>query len=307
MSVNKWLGKTWLGRSWPGRAFLGAVALAAVASAGTPTLAQVLDLSQYPDLRGQWDRFSVPGLPGQPSFDQTKAWGNGQEAPLTPEYQAILDASIADQARGGLGNSADHVMCRGAGMPFMMIAFRPLEFVITPGTTYVLIADYDALRRVFTDGRDWPAAIEPTLQGYSIGKWIDEDGDGRFDVLEVETRGFKGNRVYDITGIPLHRDNQSIFKERIFLDRNNPDVLHDEITVIDNALTRPWTVDKRYVRNADRTAQWPEFICNENSAQVMIGGEAYYLSGDDRLMPARKDQPPPDLQYFKGAAAPEAK
>jgi DNA-binding transcriptional LysR family regulator len=61
-------------------------------------------------------------------------------------------------------------LCQGAGMPFMMIAFRPLEFVITPGTTYVLIADYDPLRRIFTDGREWPAEIEPTIQGYSIGK-----------------------------------------------------------------------------------------------------------------------------------------
>jgi hypothetical protein len=281
--------------------WLGAVALAAAAAIAPPVAAQVLDYSKYPDLTGQWERFAVPGLPGQPSFDQTKSWGKAQQAPLTPEYEAILEASIADQEKGGLGNSSEHVLCRGAGMPFMMIAFRPLEFVITPATTYVLIADYDALRRIFTDGRDWPPEIEPTLQGYSIGKWIDEDGDGRFDVLEVETRGFKGNRVYDISGIPTHRDNQSVFKERIFIDRKNPNLLHDEITVFDHALTRPWTVDKRYVRNADLKAQWPEFICNEYNGQVMIGGENYYISGDGMLMPARKDQPPPDLRYFKKA------
>ena len=279
-----------------GRVCFGAVALVAVTVSAAQS--QVFDFSKYPDLKGQWERFVVPGLPGQPSFDQTKPWGTGQQAPLTPEYQAILEASIADQEKGGLGNSADHVMCGGAGMPFMMIAFRPLEFVITPGTTYVLIADYDALRRIFTDGRDWPAEIEPTIQGYSIGRWIDEDGDGRMDVLEVETRGFKGNRVYDITGIPLHRDNRSVFKERIFVDKSDPNLLHDEITVIDNALTRPWTVDKRYVRNADVHAQWPEFICNEYNGQVMVGRENYYLSGDGHLMPARKGQSPPDLRYF---------
>jgi hypothetical protein len=280
-----------------GKGWCGAVVL--MAAMVTSAESQVFDYSKYPDLKGHWERFVVPGLPGQPSFDQTKPWGNGQQAPLTPEYQAILDASIADQEKGGLGNSAAHVLCGGAGMPFMMIAFRPLEFVITPGTTYVLIADYDALRRVFTDGRDWPAEIEPTLQGYSIGRWIDEDGDGKFDVLEVETRGFKGNRVYDITGIPLHRDNQSVFKERIFVDKANPNLLHDEITVIDNALTRPWTVDKRYVRSSDLLDQWPEFICNEYNGQVMIGGQNYYLSGEGMLMPARKDQAPPDLKYFK--------
>ncbi|HEY3643138.1 MAG TPA: hypothetical protein VGL31_18740 [Xanthobacteraceae bacterium] len=280
----------------PCRSLLGAIVLAAL-SVSTAS-GQIVDYSKYPDLKGQWNRFAVPGLFGQPSFDQSKPWGFGQEAPLTPEYKAILEASVADQATGGLGNGVDHVRCSAAGMPFMMVAFRPLEFIVMPDTTYILIADYDPLRRIFTDGRDWPKEIEPTFQGYSIGKWVDEDGDGRFDVLEVETRGFKGPRVYDITGLPLHRDNQSIFKERIYLDKADPNLLHDEITVIDHALTRPWTVDKKYVREADPRADWPESICPEYNAQIFIGKDNYYLSADGFLMPAKKGQAPPDLRYF---------
>jgi hypothetical protein len=260
--------------------------------------ARAFDDTKYPNLKGQWDRFVVGGLSGQPSFDQTKGWGKDQQAPLTPEYQGVLEASLADQANGGLGNSVDHARCVAAGMPFMMVAFRPLEFVITPDTTYILIADYDAFRRVFTDGREWPKTIEPTFQGYSIGKWIDEEGHGRYDVLEVETRGFKGPRVYDATGLPLHSDNQSIFKERIHLDKTDPNILHDEITVFDHALTRPWTVDKRYVRNADPLSDWPESICPEYNAQVTVGKEHYYLSAEGHLMPSRKGQPPPDTRYF---------
>jgi len=280
----------------PCRSLLGAIVLAAL-SVSTAS-GQIVDYSKYPDLKGQWNRFAVPGLFGQPSFDQSKPWGFGQEAPLTPEYKAILEASVADQATGGLGNGVDHVRCSAAGMPFMMVAFRPLEFIVMPDTTYILIADYDPLRRIFTDGRDWPKEIEPTFQGYSIGKWADEDGDGHFDVLEVETRGFKGPRVYDITGLPLHRDNQSIFKERIYLDKADPNLLHDEITVIDHALTRPWTVDKKYVREADPRADWPESICPEYNAQIFIGKDNYYLSADGFLMPAKKGQAPPDLRYF---------
>jgi hypothetical protein len=279
------------------RILLGAIALTAlsVSNAG----AQIVDYSKYPDLKGQWNRFVVPGLSGQPSFDQTKPWGLGQEAPLTPEYKAILEASIADQEGGGLGYGVDHARCVAAGMPFMMVAFRPLEFIVTPGMTYILIADYDPLRRIYTDGRDWPKDIEPTYQGYSIGKWIDEAGTGRYDVLEVETRGFKGPRTYDITGIPLHKDNQSIFKERFYLDKADPNLMHDEITVIDHALTRPWTVDKRYVRDADPKSEWPESICPEYNAQVFIGRDNYYLSADGYLMPAKPGQAPPDLKYFK--------
>jgi hypothetical protein len=257
------------------------------------------DEARYPDWAGQWERFVVRGLPGQPSFDQTKSWGFGQEAPLTPEYRKVLEDSIADQADGGLGNYHTP-RCLAAGMPLMMIAFRPLEFVISPATTYVLIGSDDHHRRIFTDGRDWPTDIEPTFAGYSIGRWVDEDGDGRFDALEVETRGpFKGPRAYDASGLPLHFDNESLFKERIWRDKADPKILHDEITVIDHALTRPWTVDKKYVLNPNPRPQWPEYYCGEYNAQIVLGKDNYFLSADGLLMPARKGQSAPDLRYFK--------
>ena len=140
------------------------------------------------------------------------------------------------------------------------------------------------------------------MAGYSIGRWIDSDGSGRYDVLEVETRGFKGPRVYDSSGLPLAFDNQSIIKERIHLDKADPNLLHDEITVIDHALTRPWTVDKRYVRDPDPLAEWFESVCVEYNGQVFIGKENYFLSADGLLMPARKNQAPPDIRYFKQTA-----
>src|ERR1700685_3689000 len=98
--------------------------------------ARAADDAEYPDWKGQWARLAVPGLGGQPSHDQTKPWGLGQQAPLTPEYQAVLEASIADQAKGGLGNFPT-TSGRAAGMPHMMMAFIPLEFVVTPDTTYI--------------------------------------------------------------------------------------------------------------------------------------------------------------------------
>jgi hypothetical protein len=277
----------------------------AVATTITTGAAYAADDAKYPSLKGQWVRFGGPprdlgGLPGQLSFDQTKPWGPGQQAPLTPEYQAILEASMADQANGGIGNYPQ-ALCLAAGMPHMMIGFLPQEYIVTPDTTYILIGYIDHHRRIFTDGRDWPTDVEPTYQGYSIGKWVDEDGDGRYDVLEAETRYFKGPRTFDASGLPMHYDNQSIFKERFFLDKADPNILHDEITVIDHALTRPWIVDKKYVRNADPHPKWIEHICAENNAQIKIGGEHYYMSSDGRLMPTRKDQPPPDLTYFRRA------
>jgi hypothetical protein len=259
------------------------------------------DQPKYPDWKGAWARFIVPGLGGQPSFDQTKPWGLGQQAPLTPEYQKVLEDSLADQANGGEGNFFDHaVRCYPGGMPLNMIAFRPLEFVVTRNTTYVLVSGAEHFRRIFTDGRDWPKDIEPTYAGYSLGKWIDTDGDGTYDTLEVETRGpFKGPRAYDATGLPLAFDNQSRFKERIYRDKADPKILHDEMTVFDNALTRPWIVDKKYVHDSNPRPEWAEAYCTENPSMIAIGNESYFLSGDGLLMPVRKDQPPPDVRYFK--------
>jgi hypothetical protein len=275
---------------------------------------QASDDSKYPNWKGGWARWAPPNSArdpgnggtgftagGQPSFDQTKPWGFGQQAPLTPEYQKVLEDSMADQANGGEGNFFDHaVRCMPGGMPLMTIAFTPLEFVVTPETTYVLIGGAEHYRRIFTDGRDWPKELEATYAGYSIGHWIDEDGDGRFDVLEVETRGpFKGPRAYDATGLPLHFDNQSVFIERIHRDKADPNILHDEITVIDHALTRPWTVDKKYVLVPNPRPKWTEGYCTENPTMVAIGGESYFLDGDGNLMPVRKGQAPPDLRYFR--------
>src|SRR5262245_31221697 len=71
---------------------------------------------------------------------------------------------------------------------------------------------------------NWPKDAEPSFMGYSIGKWIDEDGRGRYNVLEVETRNLKGPRAFDASGIPLHTDNQTVVKERIYLDKSDPNI-----------------------------------------------------------------------------------
>jgi hypothetical protein len=285
------------------RGLIGAVAALAIAGGIALSAAGALaaEGAKYPDWEGAWARFVVPGLGGQPSFDQTRPWGFGQQAPLSPEYKKVLEDSLADQANGGEGNFFDHaVRCLPGGMPLNMIAFRPLEFVVTPETTYVLIGGSENIRRIFTDGRDWPKEIEPTYAGYSIGKWIDTDHDGVFDTLEVETRGpFKGPRAYDATGLPLAFDNESTFLERIFRDRANPKIMHDVITVIDHALTRPWIVDKKYVLDPNPQPDWPEAYCTENRSMIAIGKDNYFISGDDMLMPVRKGQSPPDLRYFK--------
>ena len=280
------------------RGAMGAMALAAMLCAAASG-ARAFDDAKYPNLKGQWIGVRGTAGGGQPSFDPVKRWGTTQDAPLTPEYEAMFKANLEDQRVGGQGTNATST-CLAPGMPMVMNAHSPMEIIVLPDTTYMRVDHIrDTHRRIYTDGREWPAEIEPGFDGYSIGQWIDTKGDGRYDVLEVETRGFKGPRSYDASGLPLHRDNQSVFKERIYLDQTNPNLLHDDITVIDHGLTHPWTVNKTYRRNANPRPIWIEYICAEGQQLVHIGDQGYMLSADGYLMPTKKDQAPPDLKYFK--------
>jgi hypothetical protein len=274
------------------RSFIGAMTLAAALLA-TMAGAPAQDMSKYPDWSGQWRKPAAVGN----QWDLSRPPGRGQRPPLTPEYQALYEARLADRAKGGLGGNFT-AQCVPHGMPQMMTGIYPMELVVTPKATYML-SDYNEPRRIFTDGRSWPKEIEGTFNGYSIGKWIDETRDGRFNVLEVETRGFKGPRNFDQQGIPLHEDSQSIVKERFYLDRADKDLLHLEITTIDHALTEPWSVAKIFRREPDPV--WMFVDCSEDNHHVWVGKDDYFVSHDGYLMPTKKDQPPPDLRYFNRA------
>jgi len=247
--------------------------------------AHAFDESKYPDLKGQWDRTAAP------------RWLDAKSAPLTPEYRAIFEENLKDQAAGGQGTDPTFT-CVAPGMPRVMNMYAPFEIVVTPRTTHMLMDHIHDSRRIFTDGRDWPKEMQPSFSGYSIGKWIDEDGDGRYDVLVVETRGLRGPRSYDSTGLPFHADNETVINERIYLDKADKNTLYDEITVTDHALTKPWTAVKKYVRKPDKQPVWREAVCAENNPHVVIADEPYMFSADGFLMPAKKDQAPPDLKYF---------
>ncbi len=266
------------------RSLIAAGALVAALCASGPG-ARAFDESKYPSLKGQWERI------GSPRWDDA-------HAPLTPEYKAIYEANLKDMAEGGQGIDPTFT-CISPGMPRIMNVYDPMEIVVMPNVTHVLIQHINDMRRIYTDGRPWPKDVDPTFAGYSIGKWIDSKGDGRYDVLEVETRNLKGPRVYDSTGLPFHSDNQTVINERIYLDKSDPNLLHNDITVTDHALTRPFSANKKYGRAKEAQPVWLEASCADGNHHVLIGKENYYVSASGYLMPAKKGQAPPDLKYFK--------
>jgi len=269
------------------RCIIGAITLAAALGAATMTgLAH--DETKYPDLKGAWVRADR----GQTTpWDPSKPAGRGQQAPLTPEYQALYDTTLARRAAG-----VNLTSCLPPGMPRSMIAPEPMEIIVTPDTTYIMLTYMSEFRRIYTDGRKYTDEVEPAFSGFSVGHWEDTHGDGRFDTLVVETQGLKGPRTFDDSGLPLHKDNQTTVKERIFLDKSDPNLLHNEITTVDHALTRPWTVTRNYRR--DRNVEWTEHLCANDNQYVTLGEEVYSIGDDGYISPTRKDQPPPDLRYF---------
>jgi hypothetical protein len=263
--------------------------------------AAAYDEGKYPDFNGQWRRaVAVRSERVGAAFDPSKPFGRAEKPPLTAEYQAIYNANLVDMEKGGQGIDPTY-RCLSPGMPRVMIPYVGMEFIVTPNATHVLFErDWDFNRHIYTDGRAFPAdmALEPRYLGYSIGNWLDSDG--RYDALEVETRGLKGPRVYDASGIPLHADNATIVRERIYLDKADPNLMHNDMTIIDHALTRPWLVNQAYRRAVSDKPMWfPHMVCGEGNNHVGIGKENYFLSAEGYLMPTQKDQPPPDLRYFK--------
>src|SRR5262249_185652 len=148
------------------RSIIGSVALAA-ALCMIIGGAQAFDESKYPDLKGQWQR---PGAP---------PWPSPREAPPTEGFRAIFEANLKDQAAGGQGTDPTFT-CLPPGMPRVMNVYEPMEIVVTPYTTYLLMQHIHDSRRIFTDGRDWPRDdVEPTFVGYSLAHCLVADGNRR--------------------------------------------------------------------------------------------------------------------------------
>ena len=239
--------------------------------------ARAWDDANYPNLKGQWVRVGPAGFNGT-RFDPSKPPGRGQEAPLTPEYQVIFEANLVDQAAGGQGTTPTYA-CLSPGMPRATNGYNEIEFVVTPDTTLHSGAAHQRRSphlhrraRLAREGWSRPSWATRSANG-SIRK-----GAGRYDTARGrDPRSSRARALSTAAALPLHKDNQTIVKERIYLDKADPNVFHDEVTVIDHALTRPWTVTKTYGREPgkaqpllDRDDTAPRTTSTSSSARRAI-------------------------------------
>lgn len=272
----------WTRRTATLAAALGLGAAGALAQPGAPR-----DAGRYPDWSGQWSRIGSLNWPPE-------GYEEAGPPPLTDEYQAVWERYQALQEAGVPAGDPPST-CLPPGMPRMMKMSFPMEIIVTPETTYIYGEWASQFRRVYTDGRDWPHYILPSFNGHSIGQWSDEDGDGTYDTLSIETRAIKGPRSFDSRGVPLHENGETVIFEEITLV--DDETLQNTITTIDDALTGPWTIEQQYARETENIV-WTEYVCAENNRHLQLGDDWYFIGADGTLEPTRPGQPrlvPEDL------------
>jgi hypothetical protein len=232
---------------------LCATAVGAMLAGGAQAAAKLPDWSGVwnPAERNIFDPVALPpptagAIPGY--FPETSS--AREYPPYTPEYEAKYEA-VLKLAASGVGIDPTGT-CLPPGFPRVMTTPMPLEFIVEPHRTTILLEAWFQVRRIWTDGRPHPADLEPSFNGHSVGRW---EG----DTLVVDTVGLRGDTPFDVTGAP-HSDAMHV-TERI--RRRDRDTLEDRITVEDpKAFTRPWTVTRTYHREPDW--QIAEYVCEEN-------------------------------------------
>jgi hypothetical protein len=146
--------------------------------------------------------------------------------------------------------------CLPPGGPRMMATPYQMEIIQLPEHKRIVMIFEGAThiwREIYMDGRSFPADLNPTYLGYSIGRW---EG----DTLVVENKGFNENSWFDYFGHP-HTDLMSVTER---WTRPNKGTLHYEATVTDpGAYTKPFTVAWDIPWNP--TSELPEYICQENN------------------------------------------
>jgi hypothetical protein len=241
-----------------------------------PTAADWAAIGRLPDLSGTW-------LPDQ--ADQARQERGPDAPPWKPEVQKQVDHWFAEEdagrPRGLLVNCLPH------GMPsLMLITHNAIEFLVTPGRVTILgESEGNRLRRIHIDGRAMPADPDPSIDGYSIGRWVD-------GALEVETTAILPQvflMVSEAVGIPSNGG--MTIRERIHLLA--PDTLADDLEITAPAiLSKPWKTRRLYHRTRQRIAEIEEGVCRQGDFREDIDefGNAIYVpadtTGDGNLLPS---------------------
>jgi hypothetical protein len=257
-----------------------AVVLTTGAARAQTPVASAQTSAALPDWSGVWamdgptvfDRATV-----QPPNGRTGQPGVREFPPYTPEWEAIYKRNIELVAAGRF---PDPISACGLphGFPRIMNVPDVYEFAVTRGAVYILAENGPGIMRIYTDGREHPAAEElwPTYTGASVGRW---EGD-TLVFTTISLKGASGDDVIvDRTGLVLSDASRATTRMRKIDDST----IEAQMTIEDaKALTKPWLVTKRYKKQPTGTWAW-DYSCGENNRNpVTASGRTLTLGPDGK-------------------------
>jgi hypothetical protein len=232
--------------------------------------------ASLPDWSGVWQ---VKGSMAVISRNDARMFvpGTRDNPPLKPGYEARYRADLVRAEHQGDPHATDSLTDTNtlhcfAGMPRLIATPFEYEFIVTPEQTWILIDK--AVRHIFTDGRDWPAADArwPLMLGRSRGHW-------EADTLVIETVDMRTDMWLDTT--PLTLSKRASVIERI--RKIHPNTLENRVTIRDpEKFTGDWQFTRQYVRaNAHEWPDDPELCGGPDDRNPVIDGHVTVrLPGD---------------------------
>lgn len=203
----------------------------------------------------------------------------GSSWPLTDEGRRRL-------AEARQANTTTHSDCVPAGAPMLMV-YPVATRVEISDTTVVFDIDWlDAKRVVHLDQTERPRDLQPTLQGYSIGRW-----EGR--TLVVETNGFTPHA--EGLGFAMPSSERKRLVERFTLGADRRHLVYHVVVEDPRYLTRPVEFSARWEYSPDLRSSGVE--CDLEVARR-------YLHETD--VAAQPPAVPPDSGSAPGRTAPAA-
>jgi hypothetical protein len=157
----------------------------------------------------------------------------GIEVPFQPWAEQVFKERQANE-----GRDRPSGFCLPKTIPdAMLVPNYPWKVIQTPGLTAILFENFSQYRQIFTDGRSYPAEMQPTWFGYSLGKW---EG----DTFVVEATGFNDKSWLDDGGHPRTEAMKTTERFR----RKDFGHLEIDFTFDDaKAYTKPWTVTVPFI------------------------------------------------------------
>jgi hypothetical protein len=235
---------------------------------------------------GQWLSYPTPGIPRTPDGKPNLAASTPKTADGKPDFSGIWKApngrylfnlaadmkpedvpfqpwaaALFAQRQENLAKDRPTGICIPHGVPdAMAVAGYPFKIVHFPDLVVILYEEMTHYRQIFTDGRKLPEDPQPTLVGYSIGRY---EG----DTLVVDTAGFNDRSWLDDPGHP-HTESLHVIER---FRRKDFGHLEVQITIDDpKAYTKPWTITQNF--NFMPDTELIENICeNEKDMIHMVG------------------------------------